>query len=243
MSLIGYVHGYYAQTVNASQPMFPLRRELLQTTGRVNYNAQPSWSQNADDLPCKRHFFSHNSLQFLLATAEHMIHTHKIEMANLIFFMVNSRKLPRHKQIYLNKYSKYYFGKKNYIISSNLGSSSALHEFTIKYIKFKTLHMCLTISRSNYSLASIFLLLKVNDKPTVRFFYNMGVEYFKYLSSVYGFDVVKSMANGDYFCEPTAADIDPQMFSDFQHMQLEAAEPDVNSQGKGGVSSTVYLIF
>lgn len=107
MSLIGYVHGYYAQTVNASQPMFPLRRELLQTTGRVNYNAQPSWSQNADDLPCKRHFFSHNSLQFLLATAEHMIHTHKIEMANLIFFMVNSRKLPRHKQIYLNKYSKY----------------------------------------------------------------------------------------------------------------------------------------
>lgn len=49
---IGYVHGYYTQALNASQPIFPLRRELLQTSGRVNYNAQASWSQNADDLPC-----------------------------------------------------------------------------------------------------------------------------------------------------------------------------------------------
>lgn len=64
----------------------------------------------------------------------------------------------------------------------------------------------------------------------------MGVEYFKYLTTVYGFDAVKSMANGD-FCETTtAADVDPQMYTDFQQMHLESADADVNSQGKVSIT-------
>lgn len=40
-----------------SMQQFPfLRRDLLVSHGRINYNSSFAYSPNADDLPCKYHF-------------------------------------------------------------------------------------------------------------------------------------------------------------------------------------------
>lgn len=175
ISFTGYVPGFYTQAINGSQPIFPLRRELLQTSGRANYNAQPSWSQNADDLPCKCLFIRKISCIFLV-----------------------------------------------HLSYSQRDTDAEVRRLLILLLLF---------------------FFKGGDRPTVRFFYNMGVEYFKYMASIYGMDAMKSMANGEYFCEPAVADVDPQMFTDFQQMQLDSTDPEGNGHGKNGVCTRIYMIF
>lgn len=70
----------------------------------------------------------------------------------------------------------------------------------------------------------------------MRFFYNLGIEYFKFLNHVYGYGTVMSMMDGDNvgnaYDQPANEDGDGhsnQMVSEFQHLHLESAEGDTQS--------------
>lgn len=82
----------------------------------------------------------------------------------------------------------------------------------------------------------------MNDKVTVRFFYNLGIEYFKHLQQVYGYGGVMAMIDGDsvspgYDQSPSVAnDVDStmqnQLNNDFQQMNFDTNEIEAQSPPK-----------
>lgn len=84
----------------------------------------------------------------------------------------------------------------------------------------------------------------VNDKVSMRFFYNMGIEYFKYLKDVHGYGGVMAMIDGDnvtvsnaYDQSPSvASDVDAtsqhQLANDFQQFNLDAPDVEAASPSK-----------
>lgn len=76
----------------------------------------------------------------------------------------------------------------------------------------------------------------------MRFFYNLGVEYFKYLRDVHGYGGVMAMIDGDnvnstYEQTPSvASDVDTaaqhQLANDFQQFNLDVAEIETQSPSK-----------
>lgn len=82
----------------------------------------------------------------------------------------------------------------------------------------------------------------MNDKVSVRFFYNLGIEYFKYLHQVYGYGRVMAMIDGDnvnsgYDQTPSvASDVDTtvqhQLTNDFQQMNFDSNETETQSPPK-----------
>lgn len=138
---------YAVQSVPASVPL--VRRDLLLSNGRVNYNANYSFSASADDLPSKP-FRSHSN-----------------ELSNIFFSFA----------------------------------------------------------------------ISVNDKSTVRFFYNFGIEYFKHLQTLYGHNQLMSMIEGDNY-EQAPSDVDSQhndMTANLQQMNLDD-NITTPTQPKNGVS-------
>lgn len=77
----------------------------------------------------------------------------------------------------------------------------------------------------------------MNDKVSIRFFYNLGIEYFKYLKDNQGYGSVMAMIDGDnvtvssagYEQSPSvASDVDTtsqhQLNNDFQQFNLDTPE-------------------
>lgn len=71
----------------------------------------------------------------------------------------------------------------------------------------------------------------VNDKSTVRFFYNMGIEFFHNLQATYGLNQLLSMfENENCGADTSSIDYDSsahQLSNDFQQMSFDTSEPDV----------------
>lgn len=88
----------------------------------------------------------------------------------------------------------------------------------------------------------------VNDKVSVRFFYNLGIEYFKYLQLTLGHNAVMAMIDGDcvtsgYEHSPSvASDVDTesqqQVINDFQQLNLDTNEIETQSPSKVNFSLT-----
>lgn len=83
----------------------------------------------------------------------------------------------------------------------------------------------------------------VNDKVSLRFFYNLGIEYFKFLQQVHGYGGVMAMIDGDNVSggyEPTpsvASDVDStvqhqQLANDFQQLNFDSNEIETQSPSK-----------
>lgn len=72
----------------------------------------------------------------------------------------------------------------------------------------------------------------VNDKSTIRFFYNMGIEFVQNLQATYGVNQLRSIFEGDNSCIDTSSvDYDnnaAQLSNDFQQASVEANEPEVS---------------
>lgn len=87
------------------------------------------------------------------------------------------------------------------------------------------------------------LFSTVNDKVSLRFFYNLGIEYFKFLQQVHGYGGVMAMIDGDNVSggyEPTpsvASDVDStvqhqQLANDFQQLNFDSNEIETQSPSK-----------
>lgn len=86
--------------------------------------------------------------------------------------------------------------------------------------------------------------LTVNDKASLRFFYNFGVEYFQYLKTIHGVGNLMAMIDGDnvtlsnpYEQSPSvASDVDAtpqhQLANDFQQFNLDAPDHETASPSK-----------
>lgn len=80
----------------------------------------------------------------------------------------------------------------------------------------------------------------MNDKVSVRFFYNLGIEYFKFLQQVYGYGGVMAMIDGDSVTSgydhspPAVSDVDTnvQLVSDFQQLNFDSNEIEAQSPSK-----------
>lgn len=58
----------------------------------------------------------------------------------------------------------------------------------------------------------------------MRFFYNLGIEYFKHLQSVHGLGHLMALIDGDVPFEANSSDVDSQqsqLTSDFQQMSFD----------------------
>lgn len=80
-----------------------------------------------------------------------------------------------------------------------------------------------------------------NDSVSIRFFYNLGIEYFKHLINVYGYGHVMAMVDGEggaYDQNPNDLDAN-QMTADFQQMGLDGNETDMHQKG----NVRIYLNF
>lgn len=70
----------------------------------------------------------------------------------------------------------------------------------------------------------------MNDRPTIRFFYNMGIEFFRNLQATYGMNQVLSMLESENGCADTSCidyDSSGQLSNDFQQIAFESNEPEV----------------
>lgn len=80
-----------------------------------------------------------------------------------------------------------------------------------------------------YHFYSFFQSKTVHDLSTLRFFYNMGHEFFKNLQSKYGLGPILSMIDN----EPTYSDEGDRLAANFQPLAIESPEKDSpNSNGK-----------
>lgn len=84
----------------------------------------------------------------------------------------------------------------------------------------------------------------MNDKISIRFFYNLGIEYFKHLSAVYGYGQVMAMVDGEglgmYETNPNELDPNQLLTAEFQQMVLDGNESEMHQQVKGNVSLSEY---
>lgn len=67
-------------------------------------------------------------------------------------------------------------------------------------------------------------MFSVNDKVTVRFFYNLGIEYFKHLQMVHGHGHLMALIDGDTTFDTNISEVDSQqsqLTSEFQQMGLD----------------------
>lgn len=84
---------------------------------------------------------------------------------------------------------------------------------------------------------SFFLL--VNDKTSLRFYYNLGVEYFKLLQNVYGNGQLMAMIDGEP-CIGNSFEQPPndmesqqnQIVSDLQQLNFEPNDAEIQSPSK-----------
>lgn len=88
----------------------------------------------------------------------------------------------------------------------------------------------------------------MNDKSTIRFFYNMGIEFFHNLQATYGMNQLLSMFESEKSCFDTSTgdyDNNTQLSNDFQQMSFDASEPEVpQTPHKERVLSTdTFLLF
>lgn len=85
--------------------------------------------------------------------------------------------------------------------------------------------------------------LTVNDKASLRFYYNLGVEYYKYLQQIHGNGAVMAMMDGDNVSNSydqsssMVNDVDTgsqhqQIINDFQQFNLDTNEIDTPSPSK-----------
>lgn len=67
----------------------------------------------------------------------------------------------------------------------------------------------------------------------MRFFYNLGIEYYKHLTTHYGHSYVMGLMDGPLF-EPTSSEPDTpnQLAVEFGQMTFDGSDPDVH-QSKG----------
>lgn len=73
----------------------------------------------------------------------------------------------------------------------------------------------------------------VNDKSTMRFFYNLGIEYYKHLTTQYGHAYVMGLMDGPLFEQtPSELDAPNQLAVEFGQMTFDGSDPDVH-QSKG----------
>lgn len=78
----------------------------------------------------------------------------------------------------------------------------------------------------------------MHDKVSVRFYYNLGVEYFKLLQQVHGHGQLMAMIDGEPCVgsnfDPQVNDVDPsnQQVSDIQQMNFESNEIGIQSPSK-----------
>lgn len=85
-------------------------------------------------------------------------------------------------------------------------------------------------------------IFTVSDKVSLRFFYNLGIEYFKFLKQSFGYMRVMSMIDGDnvnsgYDQSPSvASDVDAtaqqQLTNDFHQLNFDSNEAEVQSPPK-----------
>lgn len=97
------------------------------------------------------------------------------------------------------------------------------------------------------------LFCTVNDKSSLRFFYNLGVEYFKYLRDVHGYGGVMAMIDGDNVnsaydqSSSVAGDVDTtsqhQLANDFQQFNLDTPEIETQSPSKVICTYTYVLVI
>lgn len=84
-----------------------------------------------------------------------------------------------------------------------------------------------------YLLIITFIPLTVNDKVSLRFYYNLGVEYYKLLQHVYGTGTLMAMIDGDMasnYDQPPSSDGDgQQVISDLQQLNIESNDIEVSS--------------
>lgn len=77
-------------------------------------------------------------------------------------------------------------------------------------------------------------MLLVNDKVTARFYYNLGVEYFKLLQQVHGHGQLMAMMDGDNY-EQQSGEMESQqnqIVSDLQQLNFESNEVEIQSPSK-----------
>lgn len=85
------------------------------------------------------------------------------------------------------------------------------------------------IASSNLVIYPFFKSKTVHDLSTLRFFYNLGHEFFKNLQSKYGLGPILSMIDN----EPTYSDEGERLAANFQPLAIESPEKDSpNSNSK-----------
>lgn len=79
----------------------------------------------------------------------------------------------------------------------------------------------------------------VNDKVSVRFYYNLGIEYFKLLQQVHGYGQLMAMIDGEpcvgstYVEQQTNVDSEQtQLTNDLQQINFESNEIEIQSPSK-----------
>lgn len=84
-------------------------------------------------------------------------------------------------------------------------------------------------------MLTIYIDFPVNDKVSVRFYYNLGIEYYKLLQQVHGSGQLMAMIDGDS-CVSTNNydDVESnQLVPEFQHLNFESnTEIDIQSPTK-----------
>lgn len=106
-----------------------------------------------------------------------------------------------------------------------------------------------SISWITFVLFSCFFL--VTDKPSLRFYYNLGVEYFKLLQNVYGTGQVMAMIDGEplgsnnnYEQQPNEIDTQQnQLVGDLQQLSFESNDVEIQSPSKVKLVSTLTTII
>ena len=103
----------------------------------------------------------------------------------------------------------------------------------------KICHVSLSIRfKEFFNIDLIFVGFTVNDKVSVKFYYNLGIEYFKVLQQVYGHGQLMAMIDGEPCVgsnfDPQVNDIDPtnQLVSDIQQMNFESNDIEIQSPTK-----------
>lgn len=88
-----------------------------------------------------------------------------------------------------------------------------------------------------------FFIFVVHDKATVRFYYNLGIEFFKNLQTTYGmnqliqmFDTETSLSDGyGVYEQERVESVSSQMTAEFQHMSIDPKESESKTPNKASL--------
>lgn len=82
---------------------------------------------------------------------------------------------------------------------------------------------------------SFCIVVTVNDKVSVRFYYNLGIEYYKLLQQVHGHGQLMGMIDGEPGVGYDQQTNDPeqtQLVTDLQQLTFESNENEIQSPSK-----------